>query len=130
MTHLVLQRPGLDTVDELGAAQTPPESQCCFAAPPVLVFDTQGNLLQSWGGPGEGFDWPKREHGIYVDKDDSVWISGAGPGDRQILKFKSDGHSSCRLAILPRIQQIARAPIFSGCLRHGSGPRHPRDLYR
>ena len=88
----VLQRPGLDTVDELGAAQTPPESQCCFAAPPVLVFDTQGNLLQSWGGPGEGFDWPKREHGIYVDKDDSVWISGAGPGDRQILKFKSDGH--------------------------------------
>src|SRR5258708_3608409 len=85
-------RSGLDTVDELGAAQTPPESQCCFAAPPVLVFDAQGNLLQSWGSPGEGFDWPKREHGIYVDKDDSVWISGAGPGDRQILKFKSDGH--------------------------------------
>jgi hypothetical protein len=88
----VLQRPSLDTVDELGAAQTPPESQCCFAAPPVLVFDAQGNLLQSWGGPGEGFDWPKREHGIYVDKDDNVWISGAGPADRQILKFRSDGH--------------------------------------
>jgi hypothetical protein len=88
----VLQRPGLDTVDELGAAQTPPLSQCCFAAPPVLVFDAQGNLLQSWGGPGEGFDWPKREHGIYVDKDDNVWISGAGTGDRQILKFKNDGH--------------------------------------
>jgi len=88
----VLQRPGLNTVDEIGAAQTPPESQCCFPAPPVLVFDAQGNLLQSWGGPGQGFDWPKREHGIYVDKDDNVWISGAGPGDRQILKFKSDGH--------------------------------------
>jgi hypothetical protein len=88
----VLQRPGLDTVDELGAAQTPPESQCCFAAPPVLVFDAQGNLLQSWGGPGEAFDWPKREHGIYVDKDDNVWISGAGAGDRQVLKFKNDGH--------------------------------------
>jgi hypothetical protein len=88
----VLQRPGLDTVDELGAAQTPPLSQCCFAAPPVLEFDTNGNLLQSWGGPGEGFDWPKREHGIYVDKDDNVWITGAGTGDRQILKFKNDGH--------------------------------------
>jgi hypothetical protein len=88
----VLQRPGLDTVDELGAAQTPPLSQCCFAAPPVLEFDTNGNLLQSWGGPGEGFDWPKREHGIYVDKDDNVWISGAGTEDRQILKFKNDGH--------------------------------------
>jgi hypothetical protein len=88
----VLQRPSLNTVDELGAAQTPPWSQCCFAAPPVLVFDMQGNLLQSWGGPGEGFDWPKREHGIYVDKDDNVWLSGAGAGDRQILKFKNDGH--------------------------------------
>ena len=88
----VLQRPGLDTVDELGAAQTPAWSQCCFAAPPVLVFDMQGNLLQSWGGPSEGFDWPKREHGIYVDKDDNVWLSGAGAGDRQILKFKNDGH--------------------------------------
>jgi DNA-binding beta-propeller fold protein YncE len=88
----VLQRPSLDTVDELGAAQTPPWSQCCFAAPPVLVFDAQGNLLQSWGGPGEGFDWPKREHGIYVDKDDNVWITGAGPSDRHVLKFKNDGH--------------------------------------
>ena len=88
----VLQRPSLNTVDELGAAQTPPWSQCCFAAPPVLVFDIQGNLLQSWGGPGEGFDWPKREHGIYVDKDDNVWLSGAGAGDRQILKFRNDGH--------------------------------------
>ena len=88
----VLQRPSLDTVEELGAAQTPPRSQCCLPTPPVLVFDTQGNLLQSWGGPGEGFDWPKREHGIYVDKDDNVWIGGAGPTDRQVLKFKSDGH--------------------------------------
>jgi DNA-binding beta-propeller fold protein YncE len=88
----VLQRPGLDTPDELGAAQTPPWSQCCFAAPPVLEFDAQGNLIQSWGGPGEGFDWPKREHGIYVDKDDNVWISGAGASDRHLLKFKSDGH--------------------------------------
>jgi DNA-binding beta-propeller fold protein YncE len=88
----VLQRPGSDTTDELGASQKPPWSQCCFAAPPVLVFDGQGNLLQSWGGPGEGFDWPKREHGIYVDKDDNVWISGAGDTDRHVLKFKSNGH--------------------------------------
>ncbi|HET8923493.1 MAG TPA: hypothetical protein VFN26_10915 [Candidatus Acidoferrum sp.] len=88
----VLQRPGSDTVDELGASQSPPWSQCCVAAPPVLVFDAQGNLLQSWGGPGEGFDWPKTEHGIYVDKDDNVWIGGSAATDRHILKFKSDGH--------------------------------------
>jgi hypothetical protein len=88
----VLQRPSLNTVDELGAAQTPPWSLCCFAAPPVLEFDAQGNLLRSWGGPGAGFDWPKREHGIYVDKDDNVWIGGADPSDRHLLKFKNDGH--------------------------------------
>jgi DNA-binding beta-propeller fold protein YncE len=87
----VLQRPSTDTPEELGAAQTPPRSMCCMPTPPVLVFDTQGNLLQSWGGPGEGFDWPKIEHGIYVDKDDNVWIGGNGPTDRQVLKFKSNG---------------------------------------
>jgi hypothetical protein len=88
----VLQRPGTDTPDELGESLTPPRSQCCLPAPSVLEFDTQGNLLQSWGGPGEGFDWPKTEHGMYVDKDDNVWIGASGPADRQILKFKNDGH--------------------------------------
>ena len=87
----VLQRPASDTVDEIGASLTPPRSQCCIAAPPVLEFDRQGHLLQAWGGPGKGFDWPNSEHGIYVDKDDSVWIGGSGSTDRHVLKFKSDG---------------------------------------
>jgi hypothetical protein len=88
----VLQRPGSDTPDEIGASLKPPRSMCCFAAPPVLEFDTQGHLLQSWGGPGEGYDWPKNEHGIYVDREGNVWIGSSGPNDRQLLKFKSDGH--------------------------------------
>jgi DNA-binding beta-propeller fold protein YncE len=88
----VLQRPGLDTPEELGASLTPPRSMCCMPTPPVLEFDTQGNLIQSWGGPGEGFDWPKSEHGIYVDKDDNVWIGGSAPTDRQVLKFTNNGH--------------------------------------
>jgi hypothetical protein len=87
----VLQRPSSDTPDELGASQTPPRSQCCIAAPPVLEFDAQGNLLQSWGGPGQGFDWPNREHGIFVDSNDNVWIGGAGDTDRHLLKFKNNG---------------------------------------
>lgn len=88
----VLQRPGSDTPDELGASLTPQRSQCCVAAPPVLEFDAQGNLLLSWGGSGEGFDWPKTEHGIYVDKEDNVWLGGNAPTDRHLLKFRSDGH--------------------------------------
>jgi DNA-binding beta-propeller fold protein YncE len=88
----VLQRPASDTVDEIGASLTPPRSLCCIAAPPVLEFDTQGNLLRSWGGPGQGFDWPKSEHGICVDDDGNVWITGSAATDRQVLKFKPDGH--------------------------------------
>jgi DNA-binding beta-propeller fold protein YncE len=88
----VLQRPASNTVDEIGASLTPPRSQCCVAAPPVLEFDKQGHLLHSWGGPGEGFDWPKIEHGIYVDREGNVWIGGNGPSDRHVLKFKKDGH--------------------------------------
>src|SRR5579872_4252253 len=90
--HLwVLQRPGSDTADELGAAFNPPRSLCCLPAKPVLEFDAQGKLLQAWGGPGQGFDWPKSEHGIHVDKNDNVWIGGNTPGDRQVLKFTRDG---------------------------------------
>src|ERR671939_1738931 len=37
------------------------------AAPPVLEFDTDGTLLSAWGGPGEGYQWPQLEHGIYID---------------------------------------------------------------
>jgi DNA-binding beta-propeller fold protein YncE len=87
----VLQQPGSNTADELGASPASQRSQCCIAAPPVLVFDAQGNLLQSWGGPGEGFNWPTLEHGIFVDKDDNVLITGSGMTDRHILKFKSNG---------------------------------------
>ena len=34
----VLQRPRSLTADETGAAQTPPRSECCLAAPSVLEF--------------------------------------------------------------------------------------------
>jgi hypothetical protein len=60
------------------------------AAPPVLEFDAQGNLVSSWGGPGPGYEWPDLEHGIYVD-DDIVWLGGGGEKDAQILKFTRQG---------------------------------------
>src|SRR5207247_10961686 len=56
-----------------------------------LAFDAEGNLLASWGGPGQGYDWPKMEHGIFVDRDGNVWIAGNDPSDHQILKFTPDG---------------------------------------
>lgn len=61
------------------------------AAPPVLEFDPEGNLVSSWGGPGEGYEWPDLEHGIYVDPSDHVWLGGGGEKDAQILKFTRQG---------------------------------------
>jgi hypothetical protein len=54
------------------------ESECCAPAPPVLEFDEAGNLIGNWGGPGEGYDWPETNHGIFVDYKGNVWIGGNG----------------------------------------------------
>jgi 6-phosphogluconolactonase (cycloisomerase 2 family) len=87
----VIHRPRSLTDDEKGAALTPPRSKCCVSAPPVLEFDAEGNLLRSWGGPGEGYEWVGREHGIEVDDKGFVWIGGNADNDNAILKFSIDG---------------------------------------
>ncbi len=87
----VLQRPASLTDDERGATFTPPHSRCCAPAPSVLEFDAAGKLLRSWGGPGQGYDWPANEHGIHVDHKGFIWITANGPNDGQILKFTMDG---------------------------------------
>ena len=61
------------------------------AAPPVIEFDPEGNVVQAWGGPGEGYEWPDLEHGIYIDHQDNVWLGGGGEKDAQILKFTRQG---------------------------------------
>jgi DNA-binding beta-propeller fold protein YncE len=62
-----------------------------LAGPAVFEFDTAGNFVQAWGGPGEGYEWPGTEHGVYVDHKDFVWIAGSGSKDHQILKFTRSG---------------------------------------
>ena len=60
-------------------------------APWVLEFDPAGNLAGHWGGPGEGYDWPKSNHGIFIDYKDNVWIGGNDATDAHILKFTRSG---------------------------------------
>jgi DNA-binding beta-propeller fold protein YncE len=60
-------------------------------APPVIEFDAQGNVVQTWGGPGAGYEWPQQLHGISVDAQNRVWITGNGPDDAQILAFTPEG---------------------------------------
>ena len=77
--------------NERGAELNPPIAECCRTAPPILVFDAQGNLVRSWGGPGPGYEWPQSNHGVHVDYKGNVWIGGNGEKDAQILKFTKDG---------------------------------------
>src|SRR5438105_2587062 len=77
--------------NEKGAELNPPIAECCKAAKPVMEFDTDGNLLRSWGGPGAGYEWPNSNHGIHIDYKGNVWIGGNGEKDAHILKFTKDG---------------------------------------
>ncbi|MEX0618030.1 MAG: hypothetical protein WDZ76_10745 [Pseudohongiellaceae bacterium] len=66
-------------------------AECCTAAPPILEFDIEGNLVNGWGGPGEGYTWPESNHGIDIAPNGDVWIGGNGGGDSHVLVFTRDG---------------------------------------
>jgi DNA-binding beta-propeller fold protein YncE len=112
----IIHRAGSLEAGERHATTNPPTAQCCAPAPPVLEFDQAGNLVRSWGGPGNGYDWPDSNHGITVDYKGNVWIGGNGSGpesgrgaingadeegggrggfqsfnDNMVLKFTQDG---------------------------------------
>ncbi|MEP6835121.1 MAG: hypothetical protein ABJB74_17170 [Gemmatimonas sp.] len=92
--HVFIIHRGAPTMDkrtEVDTSKARPENECCAAAPPVLEFDPEGNLVNSWGGPGPGYTWPESNHGISVDDKDNVWIGGNGTGDSHIIKFTHDG---------------------------------------
>ncbi len=75
----------------LDARQRGEEGMCCVPAPPVIEFAPDGSVQRSWGGPGESYEWPESEHGIYVDSNQHVWIGGNAAADSHILKFTADG---------------------------------------
>ena len=87
----IVHRPASLSERERAAELDPPIGKCCVAAPPVLEFDLSGNLLNAWGGPGDGYDWPANEHGIFADDEGFVWLAGNGQTDRHILKFTAAG---------------------------------------
>ena len=91
-----------DHIWVLHRPRTLPAERAPMAAPPVLEFDAAGNFIKGWGGAGNGYEWPEREHGIHIDYKGYVWIGGNNcrarvlPGlkpldDDQILKFTREG---------------------------------------
>jgi hypothetical protein len=64
--------------NEKGSTLNPPVSICCKAAPPVIAFNQAGDVVHSWGGPGQGYEWPESMHGVFVDFKGDVWLGGNG----------------------------------------------------
>ena len=87
-----------------------------MAAPAVIGFDPEGNFIRAWGGAGEGYDWPQREHGLHIDHQGFAWLGGNNcpernlPGlepvaDDQVLKFTLEGEF---------VMQIGRSNMSRG----------------
>jgi hypothetical protein len=89
--YIVHRRESVLHGDGGGPRVDPPTSECCAPAPPLLEFDPAGNLVNSWGGPGEGYDWPSSNHGLWLDHKGNIWIGGNGANDAHVLKFTRDG---------------------------------------
>jgi DNA-binding beta-propeller fold protein YncE len=111
--HIWVTHRGLESLqnNEKGPTLTPWASECCFSAPQVLEFDQSGKLLNHWGGPGQGYDWPQNPSGLDIDAQGNIWIAAAGtdpapagrgrrgrgpetpppPADAQVLKFSPTG---------------------------------------
>ncbi|MGE4057116.1 MAG: hypothetical protein AB7F99_20205 [Vicinamibacterales bacterium] len=100
----IIHRP--NTVQATNAGATPPtevrgrkwghaplQALCCVTAPPVLAFDPEGNVIESWGwdDSNQGYQWFASEHGIYVDQNNFVWVAGNGQDDHHLMKFSKDG---------------------------------------
>ena len=89
--HVWIIHRGAATLNDNELALTKNVGECCASAPPVLEFDPSGRLVQAWGGPGPGYEWPDSNHGIHIDHKGNVWIGGNGENDAHILKFTRDG---------------------------------------
>jgi hypothetical protein len=66
------------------------------AAPPVVEYDADGNVVRAWGDPSRNADgtsvvMPTGIHGCFVDYQDNVWI--AGNGDGVVQKWTRDGRT-------------------------------------
>lgn len=65
-----------------------------MAAPPVIEYDAQGNIVSSWGDttllPNGGTKTlPRGLHGCFVDYQDNIWVGGYQDG--VVQKWTHDG---------------------------------------
>src|SRR5215210_2664060 len=65
---------------------TAEEAETSKQAPSILIFDTAGNLADSWG---DSTTVPGVIHGCFVERENNVWLTGNGDGIVQ--KWTHDG---------------------------------------
>lgn len=67
-------------------------------APPVIEFDPEGNIVNTWGDPtltrtvtnkDASAILPQNTHGCFVDSEDNIWV--AGNADGVVQKWSHDG---------------------------------------
>jgi hypothetical protein len=107
---IIHRQQSLNLQTEASAGTNTPTGTCCMPAPNVIELDTEGNVASSWGGPGEGYDWPTSNHGITVDHMDNIWIGGNDVKDAHILKFSRSGQFLLQLG-KPEQNQGSQDPV-------------------
>ena len=104
----------VDSSDTIWIYHRPLSQAGAENTPPVLAFNQAGDLVNSWGGVGDGpedwggpsadgtYEWGTQMHGGYVDYQDNVWVGFGGGlpyepdkihtyGNALVLKFTPDG---------------------------------------
>ncbi len=74
---------------------------------PLAVFDTAGNLLETWG---EGVLFPEQAHGIFIDSSDNVYFTDAT--NHCLFKFNRAGELTMTLGT-PRQETDVDGQPFS-----------------
>jgi DNA-binding beta-propeller fold protein YncE len=86
---------------------TKEEAETSKAAPPIIMFDSAGNMVRSWGDPNVV---PNSIHGCFFDKENNVWVGGNDDGILQ--KYSHDGKL---------LQQIGTRGLFDSSDGTGKG---------
>ena len=80
----------VDSHDHIGLVDrrdiTAEEAETSHPAPPIMLFDSDGNVIRTMGDPGAV---PDGIHGCFFDRQDNIWV--AGNTDGIIQKYSHDG---------------------------------------
>ena len=87
---------------------------------PIVVFDTDGNYISSWGGGLISF-----AHAILLDRYDNVWL--VDRNDHQVMKFTPDGRLIMTIGVKGYRSDTGVAPdelssTAYQSVTHGGGP--------